>query len=183
MSISFPHSIRGYSIPKNPFEFYKWIFLWFQHSFLRPSFLIGRVFNEETTLLLIVNCHLVIGINNDYRIHQVKMLIEEIKKSVKKYNCNNVVLCGDFNSDEYNLEYQILKKEGFNDSIAEILNKEERVTWHNKNVNYYIKEYEEENKRIDYIWTLKNKAVSYSRCFDKEPFVSDHYGVSAKIEI
>jgi hypothetical protein len=179
----FSYTYRGYIKPSQYYNIFLWISWWFRMLFIRPGFMIAKVYDNMNQEILLVSCHLVTGVTNINRMKQVEL----INNAIKKYNIKHVIWCGDFNADETQPEISMLAKYGYTDTCVKmnpIRLLDYYYTWEN-NINPYTPP-GEPNQRVDYI--LYNDsfiAKKYTRIFDNinYPIVSDHYGIYTEFEM
>jgi len=151
-----------------------------------------------TTMVLIVNTHLSIGLNNTRRIHQVRELKREV---FKKSHGGRItaVLCGDKNADHAEPEMHYLRSRGFIDSYLQYyggnlnLAPKNGATWDNENpltMGFLV----EPNQRLDYVFVKPALTSTGSQqsdvqiensqlCMNEAPFLSDHFGVMTTMNI
>lgn len=140
---------------------------WFCNTFLHPGFAISRCIKNNKTEFIIVNCHLIpCERNYNIRLSQVKQIIKYIDIEMKKYKCNSVIWCGDFNAnpDEPCIQY-----------IRELYN----IHSDSKTLITYS------GKQIDYIISSKNiksKNISIFGHSEKYPVVTEHFGILCNSE-
>jgi exonuclease III len=117
----FPVEIRGYLKPSSILNLLDWRVWWFGTSFLRPGMTIARcvsLADEKTTELLIVNVHLVTGVQNPVRTKQLAFVQNRIIAAMEKFGCTEVLLCGDFNGHHDQPELNQLRAAGWVDAVA-----------------------------------------------------------------
>jgi endonuclease/exonuclease/phosphatase family metal-dependent hydrolase len=182
---STPFSFTQRAYPLNMQKPWTW---WFQMSYLRPGFLIGRCTCKDDpskTLLLVVNVHLVVGVTNIGRTGQVRCVLAAVEEAKRQYDCQRVVWCGDFNAHHTQPEISVMGQHGLADAaqLEDDVDHDRLYTWHNEQ-NPFVQP-GEPNARMDYVFYCRRSfaVVHYERCFDRPPFVSDHFGVLAHLTI
>ena len=176
-----PLQLRGY-----PTDI--WPVWWFQTCFLRPNFMMVRcmdIVDPVKTALIVVNVHLVVGRHNHCREEQWLYILGAIESAKTRFQCQNILICGDFNAHHDEPEIKLLKLHGYRDSLdmcdnEDLGNKSRLIqdvcTWDPKNPH---NQNHGQRQRIDYIFysSVLFEVTTVHRCFDQFPFGSDHYGV------
>ena len=169
----FPLSLRGY-----PMDIW-FMWWWFQTCFLRPNFMMVRctdLAKPGATALIVVNVHLVVGRHNHARKRQILHVLAAIEAAKVQFDCQCVLLCGDFNAHHDESDIKALTRLGYHDVLDGIQESvlEYVCTWDPKNPNNG----HGDRQRIDYIFHSEAFDVKHiGRCFDRFPYASDHYGV------
>ncbi len=106
---------------------------------IRPGFLVTRCLNFNSsgqliTQTLIVNAHLTTGVTNPERSKQISFMLKEIFRFCKQFDCEHVLLCGDFNAHHDQPELILLSESKFTDVTRKLHphNLEDFITWDNK---------------------------------------------------
>ena len=87
---------------------------WVQHTFFRPGFVLARCLDSTgATTALVCNTHLILGPANPYRVRQVSRIHEHIERAKKRFCCERVVWCGDFNAGASEACIALVKELGF----------------------------------------------------------------------
>lgn len=107
---------------------------------------------------------------------QFNQVIESIKKSPERRQSDNLIICGDFNSDLNTFKTE--QYEFLQDSAILFKNQNDH-TWSDQNPlsKGFLRE---ENSRVDGIlYSFKDfQQVSYQTIMNSSPYTSDHFGIS-----
>ena len=170
----FQRRLRGYPTELCPV----W---WFQTCFLRPNFMLVRCVDKTNplkTTLIVANVHLVLGQHNRFRYWQVLEVLRAVEVAKAQFGCSNVLICGDFNAHHDEPEIHLLRRHGYHDAASAGNGVFNEDTWDPVNPNT---DGQGERHRIDYIFHSDTfRTTTTSRCFDRSPFCSDHYGVRSE---
>ena len=155
-------------------------------GYLYREFYLGNSSNKDKVAIL--NTHLNTGVINPKRIYQVTEIVDFINdKEIP------ILLCGDTNShsNQPEMEWLFDGKDRFIDCWDKITKlpgiDEAGFTWNNNNplTSGLLRE---PDQRVDYVayklpakfpLTISIAPIDCTIVFDKEPFISDHFGVLA----
>lgn len=138
----------------------------------KPGYILILVTDNNGKQLLVCNCHLSLGLYNNKKISQIQEIFNDIDKC-SEYD--NVIICGDFNSNKDSEEIQYIQNTGYK-SIHD------DITW-DPEYNSYCN-YEKENTQLDYIF-IKGKVtdICTRTIMNEKSILSDHYGIMASVVI
>ena len=172
-------------------------FYWFQMSFLRPGFMVLECRGKSQDVT-VAACHCVIGdyqnTANPGRKIQVEGLLFELNNAAP--DGNFAVLAGDFNAGSDQPELSLLRELGWVDAVEAHCASHHGGdstafrTWEAKNPYTRLTVPTEPDDRIDYCFLKLPPAGSSNQVTiqtakligNKEPFLSDHYGVLVEVE-
>lgn len=122
--------------------------------------------------ICIFNVHLNALGSSEERAVQTSELLESCSK------CDNIVLCGDFNDSADSSVIRQVISAGFIDSMAGVT---PRNSWCSSN-SLAAGWMRVADMCVDYIFHTQNlQSDQASLCLNRQPFVSDHFGVKARI--